>query len=167
MATRTQYPFNSSWYKYKTPAEMNILRRQWNTFEMVENYDFAVRNKMNAGDFGTRWYTFPQASAQIDYNRGRVLHAAQYPTIDFTPEHNKFVQQSTIYTKVSYETSQPSSGIIFSTPMRESERIQKNNDTSLYINVSTFNATHYFKWVFSSEDERLAYEKAALRLSNP
>jgi hypothetical protein len=167
MATRTQYPFNASWYRYKSLSEINILRRQWNMFETVENYDFIVRSKMNAGNFGTRWYTFLQTSDQLDYNRGRVLHCAQYPTIDFTPEHNKFVQQSTIYVKVSYETSQPSNGIIFSTSMRESERLQLNNDTTLYTNVSTFNATHYFKWMFSSEDERLAYQKAALRLATP
>jgi len=164
MATRTQYPFNASWYKYKTPAEINILRRQWNMFETVENYDFSIRAKMNAGHFGTRWYTFLQTSDQLDYNRGRALHTAQYPTVDFTPERNKFVQQSTIYTKVSYETSRPSSGLLLSTSMREGERIKKSGDTSMYIQVSTFNATHKYKWTFSSEEDRLAYEKIALGL---
>lgn len=164
MATRTQYPFNASWYKYKTPAEINILRRQWNMFETVENYDFTIRAKMNAGYFGTRWYVFLQSSDQLDYNRGRALHTAQYPTIDFTPERNKFVQQSTIYTKVSYETSRPSSGLLLSTSVTEGERIKKSGDTSMYIQVSTFNATHKYKWTFTSEEDRVSYEKIAQSL---
>jgi len=162
--SRTQYPFNASWYKYKTPAEINILRRQWNMFEMVENNDFIVRSKMNAGNFGTRWYAFLQASDLTDYNRGRSLHQAQYPTLDFTPERNKFVQQSTIYTRVGYEFSQPSNGLLLSTSMTEGERVRKNADLSMYINVSTYNATHVYKWNFGSDEDRLAYEKIALDL---
>jgi hypothetical protein len=164
MSTRTQYPFNASWYKYKTPAEINILRRQWNMFETVENYDFLIRAKMNAGHFGTRWYVFAQSSDQLDYNRGRVLHTAQYPAIDFTPERNKFVQQSTIYTKVSYETSQPSSGLLLSTSITEGERIKKSGNMSIYVQVSTYNATHKYKWSFSSEEDRVSYEKIAQSL---
>jgi len=159
--SRTQYPFNASWYKYKTPAEINILRRQWNMFEMVENCDFQIRIQMNAGYFGHRWYTFLQSSDHTDYTRGKMLHEAQYPTVDFTPERNKFVQQSTIYTKVAYEYSQPSNGLLLSSAMTEGERIKKNSDTLMYINVSTYNATHVYKWNFSSEDDRLAYEKIA------
>lgn len=164
MATRTQYPFNSSWYKYKTPAEINILRRQWNMFETVENYDFQIRIQMNAGYFATRWYAFLQASDLVDYNRGQSLHQAQYPTLDFTAERNKFVQQSTIYTRVSYETSQPSSGILLSTSITEGERIKRNGDMSMYMQVSTYNATHVYKWSFSSEEERMAYDKIARSL---
>ena len=164
MATRIQYPFNASWYKYKTPAEINILRRQWNIFETVENCDFQIRIQMNAGYFGHRWYTFLQSSDLTDYNRGKTLHQAQYPTVDFTPERNKFVQQSTIYTRVGYEYSQPSNGLLLSTAITEGERIKRNNDLSMYINVSSYNATHVYKWNFSSEDERLGYEKIARSL---
>lgn len=165
MATRTQYPFQVSWYKYKTSAEINVLRRQWNMFETVENNDYLVRIQMNAGYFATRWYAFLQASDLTDYNRGRSLHQAQFPTIDFTPERNKFVQQSTIYTRVGYEFSQPSNGLLLSTAMTEGERVKKNADLLLYTQVSTFNSTHMFKWQFTSEEDRLAYEKVALSLS--
>jgi hypothetical protein len=161
MTTRTQYPFNASWYKYKTPAEINILRRQWNMFETVENYDFQIRIRMNAGYFSTRWYAFLQASDQLDYNRGKTLHTAQYPTISFTPEREKFVQQSTIYSRVSYETSHPSSGLLLSTAVTEGERIKRSGDISMYIQVSTFNATHKYKWIFGSEEERMAYDRIA------
>jgi hypothetical protein len=164
MTTRTEYPFNPSWYKYKTPAEINILRRQWNMFEIVENYDYKIRIQMNAGYFNQRWYAFLHASDHTDYNRGKMLHVAQYPTVDFTPERNKFVQQSTIYTKVPYEYSQPLCGLLLSTAMTEGERTKKNSDTLMYINVSTYNATHVYKWKFSSEEERLAYEKIAQSL---
>ena len=164
MSTRTQYPFNASWYKYKTPAEINILRRQWNMFESVENYNFAIRIRMNAGYFSTRWYTFLQSSDLVDYHRGQSLHQAQYPGVNFTPEADKFVQQSTIYTKVSYESSRPSTGFLLSTPMTEGERIKKSGDMSMYIQVSTFNASHVYKWQFSSEDDRLSYEKIAQSL---
>ena len=165
MATRTPYPFQASWYKYKTAAEINTLRRQWNMFETVENNDYLVRIQMNAGYFATRWYVFLQGSDLTDYNRGHSLHQAQFPQVDFTPERNKFVQQSTIYTRVSYEFSQPSNGLILSTAMTEGERVKKNADLSLYTQVSTFNSTHMFKWQFTSEEDRLAYEKVALSLS--
>jgi len=164
MATRTQYPFQASWYKYKTLSEINILRRQWNMFETVENYDFKIRIQMNAWYFSQRWYAFLLASDHTDYNRGKSLHEAQYPTINFTPERNKFVQQSTIYTNVAYEFSQPSNGLLLSSAMTEGERTKKNGDMSMYINVSTYNATHVYKWNFSSEDERLGYEKIAQSL---
>lgn len=164
MATRTQYPFQASWYKYKTLGEINILRRQWNMFETVENYDYKIRIQMNAGYFSQRWYAFLLASDHTDYNQGLSLHRSQYPTIDFTPERNKFVQQSTIYTKVTYDFSQPSNGLLLSSAMTEGERVKKNSDLLMYINVSTYNATHVYKWNFSSEDDRLAYEKIARSL---
>jgi hypothetical protein len=164
MGSRTPYPFNASWYKYKTSADINTLRRQWDMFELVENYNFLIRKQMNAGDFSARWYTFLQTSYLLDYNRGRTLHEAQYPTIDFTPERNKFVQQSTIYTKVSYESSQPSNGLLLSTSTTEGERLKKASDLSMYIHVSTFNSIHKYKWVFTSDEDRLAYMKTELSL---
>jgi len=162
--SRTQYPFNASWYKYKTPAEINILRRQWNMFETVENFDFQVLQRRNAGYLAMKWYVFLQSSDLVDYNRGRTLHTAQYPGIRFTPERDQFIQPSTILSKVGYEYSQPSSGLLLSTSMTEGERIKKSGDMSMYIQVSTFNATHKYKWTFTSEEERVSYEKIAQSL---
>jgi hypothetical protein len=158
---RTQYPFNASWYKYKTSADLNILRRQWNLFELVENYNYDVRIQRNAGYLAVKWYAFVQSSDLTDYNRGRSLHQAQYPGNLFTPEFDQFVQPSTVYTHVGYEYSQPSSGLLLSTAMTEGERMKRNGDMSMYIYVSTFNATHKYKWVFSSEEDRMAYDKIA------
>jgi hypothetical protein len=160
-ATRTQYPFTASWYKYKTPAEISVLRRQWNMFETVENCDFQVLQQRNAGYLAVRWYAFLQSSDLVDYNRGKTLHQAQYPGVNFTPQRELFVQPSTIYTTIGYESSQPSNGILFSTAITESERIRRNGDMSMYMQVSTFNATHVYKWVFGSEEERMAYDRIA------
>ena len=164
MATRTQYPFSASYYRYKTRSEIEILRRQWETFERVENYNFAVRARMNSGFFDQRFYTFLSNSELMDYRRGQALHIAQFPTVDFTSESEKFVQQSTIYVGVAYETREAPRGTYFSTSISDSERIKLQADMNIYMNVSTFNSTHVYKWVFSSDEERLAYERASLRL---
>jgi hypothetical protein len=164
MTTRTQYPFSASFYKYKTMGEIEILRRQWETFERVENYNFAIRARMNTGYFDQKWYTFGSNSELLDYRRGRSLHIAQYPTIDFTSENEKFVQQSTIYVGVKYEIREAPRGTYFSTSISDSERMKNQSDLATYIAVSTFNATHVYKWVFNSDEERLGYERASLRL---
>jgi hypothetical protein len=164
MATRTQYPFSASYYRYKTRIEIEILRRQWETFERVENYNFAVRARMNSGFFDQKFYTFLSSTELMDYRRGQALHIAQFPTVDFGSESEKFVQQSTIYVGVAYEVREAPRGTYYSTSMSDSERIKMQSDTNIYINVSTFNSTHVYKWVFSSDEERLGYERASLRL---
>lgn len=164
MATRTAYPFFASYYRYKTRSEIEILRRQWDTFESVENFNNLIRARMNSGYFDKKWYTFISNSERLDYRRGQALHIAQFPTIDFTSESEKFVQQSTIIVGVAYETREAPRGTYFSTSISDSERIKNQNDLNTYISVSTFNGTHVYKWAFSSNEERLSYERASLRL---
>ena len=164
MSTRTQYPFSASYYRYKTRSEIEILRRQWETFERVENFNFAIRNRMNSGYFDQKWYTFNSNSEYLDYRRGQALHIAQFPTVDFQSESEKFVQQSTIIVAVKYETREAPRGTFFSTSISDSERMKNESDLATYIAVSTFNATHVYKWQFSSDEERLAYDRASLKL---
>lgn len=164
MTTRTQYLFNASYYRYKTRSEIEILRRQWETFERVENYNFEIRARMNAGYFDQKWYTFLSNAEFLDYRRGQALHIAQFPTVDFTSESEKFVQQSTIIVGVKYETREAPRGTYFSTSISDSERMKNQSDLATYIAVSTFNGTHVYKWQFSSDEERLAYDRASLRL---
>jgi hypothetical protein len=119
---------------------------------------------MNSGFFDQKFYTFLSSTELMDYRRGQALHIAQFPTVDFGSESEKFVQQSTIYVGVAYEVREAPRGTYYSTSMSDSERIKMQSDTNIYINVSTFNSTHVYKWVFSSDEERLGYERASLRL---
>ena len=55
-------------------------------------------------------------------------------------------------------------GLMLSTPITASERLTMEVDMTVYMQVSTFNATHVFQYNFPSDDEKMAYHRAERRI---
>lgn len=165
---RTQYIFDLSGVKYKTRADVFRLQRQWETFERVENYNDVVYQKIVAGDRGTLYYQFRSRDELLDYRNGQELHVLRYPVLgaagEFNSISNRAMPNVPVTTKAPEYTMAPSRGINFSTSITASERVAMNNDLTIYAHVSTYNSQHYFKYIFPSDEEKLAYHRAELRL---
>jgi len=162
--SRTQYLFDLSGVKYKSRSDILTMRNQWNTFERVENYNHDVYQRLMVGDRGKLYYQFT-GEERIDYKKGQLLHIARYPwlppstfdSISNLPPPN--VQ--TVVPPVTAVRNNPS----IAEPLPASERTSQTTDLTVYNHVSTYNATHVYKYTFASNEEQMAYNRAA-RLLN-
>jgi hypothetical protein len=163
---RTQYIFDLSGVKGRSRTELLNLQRQWDTFERVENYNDIVYQKLATGDRGTLYYQFASRQESLDYRNGQELHVLRYPSLAATGAFNSISERPMPDVPVTTRaptysmTSLQDRGLFFSTSTTESERLTQESDLTIYTHVSTFNGTHYFKYNFVSNDEKIAYHRA-------
>jgi hypothetical protein len=161
---RTQYPFDSSGYKFKTRAELLRLQLQWETFERVENYNDLVYQKIATGDRGTLFYQFRTREEYQNYKNGQELHVLKYPTLPtntFASISERPMPDVPVTVKAPIYTMTPSSD---AKSVPASVAAAAVNDMTIYMYVSSYNAAHVFKYTFVSDEERLAYHRAERRI---
>ena len=101
--TRSTFCFDLSGVQYKSRAELSDMRRQWETFERIENYNSAILKQLSLtipgpaiqrdGSVFLRPVDYEEKS---DYTKGQLAHIARYPDIsDFlVPYANRVIPYS-------------------------------------------------------------------------
>jgi hypothetical protein len=86
--TRSTFCFDVSGVRFKTWTEINDLKRQWNTFERIENLNSGILKNQASfvpgrlGTFETSVFVRPADDAEkSDYLKGQLAHIARYPDI--------------------------------------------------------------------------------------
>ena len=163
---RTEWPYDLSGVKYKTKSDMIRLRTQWDTFERVENINFVIYLKFLSGNFSQPWYQFVTNTEAADYRAGQTLHISRYPNVPPVVFSSICFAPLPICTNNSgpaiYGQVQTPTNV---TPLTESQKTANNQDTAIYVQVSTFNVLHStFTYQFTSNEELMAYYRAELRI---
>jgi hypothetical protein len=175
MGSRTQYPFGSlSDAQQKALVGVNrplayriMIQTQWDTFERVENYNFAIYQQFLTGNRSNMYYQFKSDQEFKDYKVGQQLHVNAYPTLPvgtFQPVSDLPIPAAAPNSPPPYETNVPRFAINRITPTA-SEQTQLQSDLEVYAYVSTYNARHVLKYQFVDDAEKNAYERADLRLN--
>ena len=164
---RTAYPFADVNVRYKSRGDMLKMQEQWNTFERVENYDDVIYQLFEQGQRAYRYYVFASDAEFKDYKSGQQLHIRTYtnlPGSTFDPISQRPMPDVPIRTAVSYDTN-ISRDILTGPTAASSEKAAIQGDLEIYAYVSSFNSVHRLKYQFVDDDEKLAYERTALRLN--
>jgi hypothetical protein len=162
---RTQFAFDLSGVKCKTRAEILRNQRAWNVYEMVENYDTQVYQKIQQGNRGTLFYQYKGSQEATDYKIGQQLHEMRYPYLQFTPVRNCPFPDIPSNTGIPNISGNPRSCSAFKPTQTSSDYLLKQTDMNTYIYVSTYNSQHVYKYLFVSDDEKMAYNRAIRALA--
>ncbi len=159
---RTQYEFDLSGVKYKSRTEILNMRRQWDTFERIENYNDVIYQRYQLGLRDKIYYQFQNREEMNDYRVGQQLHVLRYPYLPastFDPISSRpmptvaVVRPSPNYSQVSREILAP-------IPLTGAQLTEREADLAVYMHVSTYNSAHVYKYSFTSNEEQLAYHRA-------
>lgn len=159
---RTQYFFNLSGVRYKSRAELLKMQRQWETFERVENYNDIIYQRFAQGFRDKPYYQFVNREELNDYRNGQELHILRYPTLPagtFDSISGRPMPDVPVLTQPP-NYSQVSREILAPPSITSSERTEKTADMSIYMHVSTYNSAHVYKYIFQSNEEKMAYHRA-------
>ena len=172
-STRSTFCFDLSGIRYKSRTELTELKQQWDTFERLENRNSGILNFLAQNPppplqlYDESVFVRPSSFAEkIAYSKGQLAHIARYPDIsDFiVPYANRPIPyNSSVVSSIFVQSEGPVTGgcrVIPTIPIDFASVLQNRKATSLYINVSTFNARFpKSPYKFSSQDEYLLYKK--------
>lgn len=159
---RTQYLFDLSGVRYKSRADILKMQRQWYTFERIENYNDVIYQRFSLGYRDKTYWQFVNREEMNDYKNGQELHILRYPTLPtgtFNSISGRPMPDVPVITQPP-NFSQISRDIPVPTSIPSSERTEKTSDMSIYMHVSTYNAGHVYKYIFESNEEKMAYHRA-------
>jgi hypothetical protein len=168
--TRPQYFFDLSGVACKSRGDINTLRYQWDTFERVENYNDIVYQRLRKGDRSQLFYQFPTKGEMNAYKNGQELHILRYPYLPpgaFAPISQLPYPNVTFINEVPTYNQTPKPCAPVGTSVPASEFLTQQSDMTIYTHVSTFNATHHYKYIFPSNEEQLAYHRAERMVLSP
>lgn len=157
---RIQWPVDLSGIKCKSRSDLLRYTQAWNTFENVENYDDIVYQKISTGNRTTLFYQFKDRTELNYYRIGQQEHESRYPGVDFTPIRNYPFPNVPSTTPIPYVSPSPKVCGPFSTTQTSSERLANIIDLNTYVFVSTYNSDHVYKYIFKSDEEKMAYHRA-------
>lgn len=160
--TRTQYPFDLSGVKFKSRGDILTMQRQWETFERVENYNDVIYQRFEAGDRSQTYYQFRDQAEKNDYRVGMQLHMNRYPWLPegtFDPISSLPMPDVVVRIAAPNYTFSPNPLGPTKAAIPESVATDNTADMVIYTYVSSFNAVHYFKYNFVSDEERIAYHR--------
>ena len=160
---RTQYLFDLSGVKYKSRSDILTMQRQWDTFERVENYNDVIYQRFAVGNRGLTYYQFRDRAEMNDYRVGQQLHEQRYPTLPcgtFAPISTRAMPEVPVLVSAPNYTYFPPRNLGLTAAVPASALTTTVGDMAIYTYVSSFNASHYFKYNFISDEERLAYYRA-------
>jgi hypothetical protein len=89
---RSTFCFKYDTRKFVSQNDIIALKRQWNTFERVENFNSIVYSTISGSEnpIGIYFYSFLNQSELDDYKLGQANHIAEYPTVsDFLISYSK------------------------------------------------------------------------------
>ena len=139
------------------------MQRQWETFERVENYNDVIYQRFGQGNRSLTYYQFRDRGEMTDYRVGQQLHEQRYPTAPpgtFAPISTRAMPDVPVVSSAPNYTYLPPRDVVPQGATAAGVSTTLTGDMTIYTYVSTFNATHYFKYNFVSDEERLAYHRA-------
>ena len=160
---RTQYPFDLSGVKFKSRGDILTMQRQWDTFERVENYNDVIYQRFGVGNRGLTYYHFRDRTELNDYRVGQQLHEQRYPTLPpgtFASISTRAMPDVPVRVSAPNYSYLPPRDITPAGAVPAGVLTTLTGDMAIYTYVSSFNATHYFKYNFVSDEERIAYHRA-------
>jgi hypothetical protein len=159
---RKQYPFDLSGVRFKSRADILRIQRQWDTFERIENYNDIIFQRFSLGYRDKTYWQFVNREELNDYRNGQELHVLRYPTLPagtFASISGRTMPDVPVLTQAP-NYSQVSREILAPPPTLSSEHTEKMADMSVYMHVSTYNSVHVYKYIFQSNEEKMAYHRA-------
>lgn len=163
---RTQYIFDSVGVRGKSRNDILTMQRQWNAFERIENYNDVVYQRLQIGLRDRMYYQFRDRAELNDYRIGQELHVRRYPSLPtgtFASISDRPMPTVEVITKAPNYSMGIEKGLFYSTSISASEMMEMQADMAIYSQVSTFNATHVFKYNFPSDEEKMSYLRAERR----
>jgi hypothetical protein len=160
---RQQYPFDSSGLKYKSMSDIMRIRTQWETFERVENYNDIVYQKLTQGNRTEMYYQFRIGGELNDYRNGQQLHVLKFPNLPpstFDSISDRPLPNVTYTTPPPYVSQTIKQNAAFQEATSASEQTEQVNDLTIYTYVSTYNNQHTHQYIFPSNEEKIAYQRA-------
>lgn len=174
---RQSFCFDLDGVKCKSRAEILSMQRQWETFERIENYNDVIYNRFCKGLRDKTYYQFSNSAELNDYRVGQMLHTNRYPWLSTDPgistisgiyvstlasiSGRKIPNVEVIAGPPNY--SQVPKMIPTSTIMTSAEYMAQLSENAIYSHVSTYNDTHKYKYIFTSDEEKMAYYRAERR----
>jgi hypothetical protein len=170
---RSTYCFSSDGLTQITKAELITMKRQWDTFERIENINSVVLNRLasivpkNPADAEPPFYIFASNQERQDYIQGRFFHLRRdprNPELEVPFARKPIPYTSSVVAAIMKLPPAPREGPCPcdapSTAVNSSEIVTNRKDLSLYVRVSTFNARFpKSPYKFSGNDEYLIYKK--------
>ncbi len=138
------------------------MQRQWETFERVENYNDVIYQRFSAGDRSQTYYQFRDQTERTDYRIGMQLHINRYPSLPagtFDPISGRPMPNVAVTIAAPNYTFSPAPLAYIPGAKPESVSTDNRADVVIYTYVSSYNAEHYFKYNFVSDEERIAYHR--------
>jgi hypothetical protein len=155
---------------YITRQDISDRKRQWDTFERIENFNSIARNNLaNSLPTATSqvFYNFVDNSEKLDYTNGQIQHVERYPDIsDFlVPYSRKDIPYTpTVIAALQFVPSETILGPCPGDPVPKSPAVidpvgyRKSRD--VYVRVSTQQAQFpKSPYKFGSNQEYLLYKK--------
>jgi hypothetical protein len=162
---RTQWAFDASGLRSKSMSDIMRLRRQWETFERVENYNDIIYQKLTQGNRSELYYQFQTSEELHEYRNGQQQHSTKYPSVSFASISDKY--PATQFTGPAPYMSYPiKQNATFAQAIQSSEKTFQQNDLAIYAYASTYNAEHVVQYIFPSNEEKMAYDRAEQRVRN-
>jgi hypothetical protein len=165
--TRLQFGFDLSGIKYKSRQQLIDLQRSWETFERVENENNIVFQRLSLGLRDKMYYQFRTREEMNDYRTGQTNHILRYPWLPSSMFDSISIQSVPYITPLNRPPNYSlaiNRGVLFSTAMTSSEYLAQQADLTIYTHVSSYNSMHTYKYIFPSNEEKMAYHRAELIL---
>jgi len=160
---RQQFIYDLSGVKSKSFSDILQYRRQWETFERVENYDDIIFQRLSDGYRDKLYYQFTSRQEANDYYLGQAAHIRRYPSEAsnglFTSIRDRPMPNVPIKASVP-NYGQVSNGLSMSSSISAGDNTLQLADMTTYLNVSTYNSSHVYKYIFTSDLEKMAYHRA-------
>jgi hypothetical protein len=89
---RSTFCFKHDTRAFLSQHDLIALKRQWDTFERVENYNSIVYSTINGSESPANliFYSFLNQSELDDYKLGQANHVSEYPNVaDFLTSYSK------------------------------------------------------------------------------
>lgn len=174
---RSTFCFPESSLQYKSQADIQKLRTQWETFERIENYNSIVLNQLASmmpvevasAPITPSFYQFVDSAEKSNYNLGQLAHTVIYPDVtDFSIPYasRPIPYTSTVISTISgtkYDISGAAvfcSNILPPPPLANDILLRNTNGLNLYVRVST-QIAQYPKspYKFTSNNEYITYSE--------
>jgi hypothetical protein len=175
---RQPFLFDLSGVKCRSRTEILTMQRQWETFERIENYNDQIYNRFCQGLRDKPYYQFRDMGEKNDYRIGQMLHINRYPWITADPRIST-ISGIPVSTLASISERQIPNVEVIASPQNYSqiskmciptsniltsaEYMAQQSENAIYMHVSSYNSGHKYKYMFTSDEEKLMYLRAERR----
>lgn len=161
---RTQYLFDLVGVRCKSRGDTLILQNNWNIFERVENFDDVIYNRFTQGIRDKTYYQFSDRAELNAYRLGQQQHINRYsstlPASTFDSIRERPMPNVPVVVPTPTYSQISRCCIPTIDPIPQSEYREQQSDLTIYMHVSSYNQTHVYKYMFTSDEEKMAYHRS-------